>query len=165
MITIAKYREELGILRIALLNEHEGYQFYKLAAEQASDQEAKQVFETLAEHELTHQKWLTEIYRDLSADKPLLAESFAGTPSPGIFTKESITNYGSLSVSALHVGLLMEKASIDYYKEAATKTRLEALKGLYLKLVDWEWEHLNALQEAYDYAKEEWFDSMGFSPA
>lgn len=162
---MAKHSEELGILRVALLNEHEGYQFYKLAAEQTGDQEAKQVFEALAEHELIHQKWLTDIYRDLSADKPLSAEPIAETHSPGVFTKESITNYGSLSVSALHVGVLMEKASIDYYKEAAAKTQLDALKSLYLKLVDWEWEHLNALQEAYDYAKEEWFNQQGFSPA
>lgn len=162
---MAKYTKELEVLRIALLNEHEGYQFYKLAAEQAGNQEAKEVFATLAEHELKHQNWLTEIYRDLAADKPLLAESLAGTPSPGIFTKDSVTNYGSLSVAALHVGVLMEKASIDYYKEAATKTELAPLKKLYLQLVDWEWEHLTALQEAYDFAQEEWFEQQGFSQA
>lgn len=67
-----------------------------------------------------------------------------------------ITNHNE-ELKILRVALLNEHEGYQFYKLA--------LKVLYLKLVDWEWEHLHALQRAYDYAKEEWFEKQGFSPA
>lgn len=160
-----KYANELEVLKVALLNEHEGYQFYKLAAGQTDSEEAKEVFESLAAEELKHQQWLTGIYRELAGDKLPSADIIKDTASPGVFTKESVANYGSLSVSALHIGVLMEKASIDYYREAAEKTSIESLKSYYRQLADWEWEHLKALQQAYDFAREDWWEKQGFSPS
>ena len=49
---------ELKIIRQALLNEQEGYDFYTLAAQQAENPEAKEAFTNLAAEELNHINWL-----------------------------------------------------------------------------------------------------------
>jgi rubrerythrin len=161
------YAEEMEILKRAILNEHEGYQFYRLAAEKVADEEVRDVFEFLAGEEQDHEKWLREIAGDLLRNAAPEAQALPGpdTVSPGIFTRENIKNAGGIIVSALHIGIMMEKASMDYYRDAAQKTRLPAARELYLKLSHWERNHLDRLEKAYDFAREEWWAQQGFSPA
>ena len=54
-------KEAIDGLRTALQTELNGYQFYKLAAENTTDKKGKQVFETLANDEKEH---FLEIQRD-----------------------------------------------------------------------------------------------------
>ncbi|MHB8158330.1 MAG: hypothetical protein ACYDEQ_13210 [Desulfocucumaceae bacterium] len=54
---------------------------------------------------------------------------------------------------------------MDYYREAAGKTQLPPVRDFYLKLSNWEGNHLDRLEKAYDFAQEEWWDRQGFSPA
>ena len=161
------YSKEASILKTAILNEQEGYEFYRLAAEKALDPEVRDVFNFLAEEEEKHAGWLTSAYKDVVENKipSVEAESLKDVHSPGIFSLEKLKNAGSMVTTALHVGVMMEKASIDYYRAAAGKTEIEALKKLFLSLVDWEIIHLDELERAYDFAKEEWWASQGFSPA
>ncbi len=158
---------EMEILKNAILNEHEGHYFYQLAAEKAGDEEVKAVFLSLAAEEQEHEKWLRSIFKDLMGHHPPAVEAFTNSElsSPGIFTSENIKKAGSLVVSALHIGIMMEKASTDYYQDAAVKTQLPEVKEFYLKLADWEHGHMIRLEEAYDFAKEEWWSKQGFSPA
>lgn len=78
---------------------------------------------------------------------------------------EKLRNAGSLEVSALHIEVLMEMAAADYYRTAASHTETQAIRELYEQLAHWETEHQRKLEEAYDFAKEEWWDRQGFSPA
>lgn len=161
------FSKEMEILKKAILNEHEGYQFYRLAAESVDDPEVKAVFEFLAAEEQGHEKWLRGIFKDLMGHNPPNVEVMPGPDisSPGIFTRENIKKAGDMVVSALHIGIMMEKASVDFYSEAAGKTTLPGVKDFYLKLSNWESKHLDRLEEAYDFAREEWFERQGFSPA
>ena len=162
------YSKELGILKTAIINEHEGHQFYLMAAEKLPDGDVKNIFLALAEDEVGHEKWLKDLYTNLMQHKepPSNFSPLPGTPgSPGIFRKEHLKNVGSLEVSALHTGVLMEMASADYYRTAARQTEIQVLRELYQLLTDWETAHLRKLEEAYDFAKEEWWDRQQFSPA
>ncbi|HBV99144.1 MAG: hypothetical protein JL50_07215 [Peptococcaceae bacterium BICA1-7] len=161
------YAKEMEILKTAILNENEGFQFYRLAADSMNDGEVRAVFEFLAKEEEGHEKWLRGIARDLMGNNPPSVEIIPGpeTSSPGIFTRDNIKSAGSLIVSALHIGIMMEKASMDYYREAAQKTQLPEVRDLYLKLSHWEKDHLDRLEKAYDFAREEWWAKQGFSPA
>lgn len=161
------HEKELEILKKAILNEHEGFQFYKLAAEKVTDREVRDVFEFLAGEEQDHEKWLREMARDLTGNNVPAARSLPvqETESPGIFTRENIKNAGGIIVSALHIGIMMEKASMDYYRAASEETRLPAARDLYLKLSAWEKNHLDSLEKAYDFARDEWWARQGFSPA
>ncbi|UNC92974.1 ferritin-like domain-containing protein [Candidatus Contubernalis alkaliaceticus] len=159
---------ELEIIKTAVINEVEGYSFYRLAAEKTDDLEVKESFNLLAEEEKKHETWLRALYRDISegtngqndADKPVKGQS------PGIFRRENMNSEsGSLEVSVLRIGILMEKASIDFYREAAEKTGNPRAKELYENLVEWEREHMESLEKMYEMAREEWWDRQGFSPA
>ncbi|MHB9094315.1 MAG: ferritin family protein [Eubacteriales bacterium] len=160
------YDNELQILKTAIINETEGFEFYTLAAKQVEDPNVKEALSFLAHEEEQHKSWLLNIYQSLS--KHGLSElKQTGTPgSPGIFELGKVRpESGSLEVSVFRIGILMEKASQDFYRQAAAESRVEEVKNLCSHLADWEGEHLKMLEKTYDYLKEEWWDKQGFSPA
>jgi rubrerythrin len=158
-------KKELEMLKTAILNEQEGYQFYLMAAEKADSPDVKAIFSGLAAEEAEHEKWLRNMYKDL------LTQDTAGSVvedqpfSPHIFTSDKMKNNGGLVVSALHIGIMMEKASMDFYRQAALETGLESLQVLLTKLANWEQGHLDFLEKAYDWARDDWWDKQGFSGA
>jgi len=159
---------ELEILKTAILNESEGEQFYTLAAEKATEEDAKDAFLYLAEEEKKHRNWLEKLYLQIKSQEEIIIdfERLDDISSPNIFTAKKIRpESGSIEVSVFHIGILMEKASIDFYREAAQKTSLDKAKELYEMLVQWEMKHMETLEKTYDYLKEEWWDKQGFSPA
>lgn len=161
------HEKELAILKTAITNEHEGRQFYLLAAEKAPEGEVRDVFLFLAGEEEEHESYLKKLYGDIVRKERPTVEAFplSRAESPGVFTREKLSGAGSLVVSALHIGVMMEKSSADYYREAAGRTGIAELKELYEKLANWEMDHLRRLEEAYDFAREEWWDRQNFSPA
>lgn len=160
-------KKELEILKTAIINEMEGRHFYQLAAEKAGDPVVKESFAYLAREEEKHEKMLRKAYQealDLGDISPGVEE--VGASSPHIFDRDKIkVESGSLEVSVYKVGILMEKASLDFYREAMEKTGDSGARALYQRLVDWEVEHLDMLEEMYRQAREEWWDRQGFSPA
>ncbi|KJS22888.1 MAG: hypothetical protein VR72_03760 [Clostridiaceae bacterium BRH_c20a] len=160
--------KEIELIKNALLNEKEGEKFYLLAAEAAQDESAKKAFMFLAEEEVKHGEWLYHIYRKLINEKQFSLDEIyeAEESSPQIFTeKTQHPESGSLDVSVFGIGVKMEKASIDYYKNAAQTTEIKELKNFYQRLVEWEVIHLNMLEKIYEGLKEEWWQKQGFSPA
>jgi rubrerythrin len=160
-------QKEREILQKAILNENEGYQFYQLAAEQIKDPDVKLIFLALAEDEKKHESWLRSLYQELQDQKSSeeVVLTVADTESPGIFTPDKMEKFGALEVSALHIGILMEKESMDYYRLAAKNTQVSAAQDLFEKLAQWEQAHLERLERAYEVAREEWWAEQGFSPA
>jgi rubrerythrin len=160
--------EELNILRTAILNEVEGYQFYSLAASNAAEPAVKEAFEHLAREEQQHESWLRKMYSQLSEEGSVISEEEIGAdaPSPKIFRLDNIgPESGSLEISVYKIGILMEMASMAFYRNAAEATTNPALKKLLLRLAEWEDNHLEALQKIYDILKDEWWDRQGFSPS
>lgn len=158
---------ELEILKQAILNELEGYNFYTLAAEQVKDADAKDAFVHLAQEEEKHLSWLKEMYKSISQSTVVTSpNNLTDPPSPHIFTWSNAgTESGSLAVSVFGIAIGMEKAAIDFYKKAAETTKIDAAKKLYLTLVKWEEEHLARFEKNYEALKEQWWQSQGFSPS
>lgn len=155
-------KEELKIIKTAILNEVEGQFFYRLAAEKTESEEVRDAFLVLAGEEEKHEKWLRNLF-DQAADG---AGAVVAADEPGVFTWDHAgTETGSIEVSAFHIGILMEKSSVDFYRQAAAKTALPAAKQLYENLIKWEENHLASLEKIYDNLKEEWWGKQGFSPA
>ncbi len=162
------YEAELRILKTAIINEVEGEHFYRLAAANNSDEQVRQAFLYLAAEENKHQRWLREMAGKLVAGNPLTFNAGVSdeTPQQNIFDRfRPGTETGSLAVSAMHIGVLLEKASVDYYREAASLTSLAETRQLYEKLAGWELVHLESFEKAYDDLKEEWWQQQGFSPS
>ena len=157
------YTKDLEIIKTAIINEQEGYQFYLLAAEKAVDQEVKEVFLSLAGDEKEHEGWLRTVYREILDKGQLNQMLIEFSRSPGIFSFGKLKNTGGLTVSALHVGVMMEKESIDYYQLAAADTNISELKLLLESLAKWESTHLERLEQAYEFARDDWWEQQGFS--
>jgi rubrerythrin len=161
-------REELFVIRQAVLSETEGYDFYMMAAAKTPDQEAKQAFEQLAMEEQKHIDWLKDLYEKISKDNvgAFDANSLEDPPPPRLFKwSNAARESGTLAVSVFGIGIQMEKAAIDFYTKAAENTAIPQAKALYEKLVKWEYEHMRQFEKDYDELKEDWWEKQGFSPA
>lgn len=155
----------LEILKVAILNEVEGETFYRLAAEHLGSGEIQALLLHLADEEVKHQETLRKLHHELNigqeTDQDLDLDE---VPSTGIFDLMKLGRLKSnLEISVISAGILMEKASMDYYDRAATQTEQKAIRQLCRYLSRWEREHLEKLEKIYDYLQADWFDQQGFS--
>ena len=67
-------------------------------------------------------------------------------------------------MSVFSIGIQMEKASVQFYEEAKSKTRIEDAKKLYDLLIKWEKVHLEQFTEQYNIYKDEWWADQSFAP-
>ncbi len=67
-------------------------------------------------------------------------------------------------MSVFSIGIQMEKASIQFYEEAKSKTQIEEAKKLYDLLIKWEKVHLEQFTEQYNIYKDEWWADQNFAP-
>ena len=159
--------QELMIIKQAIINEIEGYEFYNMASNKANSVEVKNAFLELAEEEMQHVTWLKDLFNKVKDDNivdfqlALIAEPI----SPEIFKWDNIDRRdAAIAVSAFGIGIQMEKASIEYYEKAAQKTDLNEAKALYNILIKWEKVHLDKFASHYDDLKEEWWSEQGYAP-
>ena len=159
-------QNDIKTLRIAILNEVESEKFYKSAAQNAQDPDAAQAFIYLAEDEIRHQQKLGRILNLLTEGTECSIEALdlEEPPSPAIFKVPESGNaeYG-MEISVFHIAILMEKASLDFYRQAAQSTTLALTRQLYEFLANWELKHLDAMENIYDWLTEDWFERQGFS--
>lgn len=159
--------DELKIIAQAILNEVEGYEFYKLAANQAGHEKSKEAFLELANEELKHVEYLEALFekiKDSEEDDIKLALDIS-PPSPGIYNWRKIDKeYTSMAMSVFSIAMEMEKDSIEFYEEAKAKTQYEAARELYDLLIKWERIHLEQFTEQYNIYKKDWWHEQGFAP-
>jgi rubrerythrin len=159
--------QELRVIKQAIINEIEGYEFYKMAANNSKSTEVKDAFLELAEDELQHVIWLKEMFNKIKDDKVAdfqLALILEPT-SPSIFKWDNIDRKDAgIAVSAFGIGIQMEKSSIEFYLKAARETEIEKAKELYNILVKWEKVHLDKFSLQYEELKEEWWSEQGYAP-
>ncbi len=160
-------KAELKIIGQAILNEVEGYEFYKMAANQAGTGQSKEAFLELANEELKHVDYLKSLFdklKDGKSDDIDLALQ-ANPPSPEIYKWENIDNeYNSLAMSVFGIGIQMEKDSIEFYENAKKEIKDEDARQLFDILIQWEKVHLDQFIEQYDKYKENWWAEQSFAP-
>jgi len=158
---------EIQQVKQAILNEVEGYEFYKLAMSQAKNDEVKAAFNNLAEEELKHVEWLNELFENLK-DEQSDAFKLATLPEPptaGIFKWDNMDrNNAGLAVSVFSIGMQMEEAAVIFYKNAAEKTNIEEAKKLYHILAQWEQVHYDQFAKEYAVLKQEWWSDQNYAP-
>lgn len=158
-------KRDVEVFKQAILNEVEGYEFYKMAAYNADNDEVKKSFLDLANEELKHIEWLKDAFKKLSGnpeDQSTLA-LIENPPSPQIFKWENLQNKNAnLAVSVLGIGMEMERASVKFYENAMKATPYEAAKQLFEVLAKWEHVHLEQFSKAYDVLIKDWWMDQGF---
>lgn len=159
--------KELTIIKQAILNEIEGYEFYNMAAQQAGTSESKEAFKELANEELKHAEYLKELFNKIK-DNPgddFKLSFLENPPSPNIYDwKKLDKQYTSLAISVFGIGIQMEKASIDFYEDAKANTNYEEAKKFYDILIKWEKVHLDQFTEQYNIYKQDWWNEQEFAP-
>lgn len=163
------YKEELAIISQAVLNEVEGYEFYKMASNQSNSDKTKEAFLELANEELKHADYLKKLWRKLSDGGELKLEAIIDSgidvPSPEIYKWDKIDkSNASVAMSVFGIGVQMEQSSIEFYEEAKTKVKSQISKDLFDVLIGWEKVHLKQFTEQYSILKEDWWAEQGFAP-
>ncbi len=159
--------KELDIIKQAILNEIEGYEFYKMAAKQSGSKESEEAFNDLANEELKHADYLRALFNEIKDGKgDDFALSFLSEPpSPKIFDWDKIVSKSaSLAISVFGIGVQMEKASVDFYEQAKKNTQYENARKLFEILIYWENVHLQQFTAQYNRYKEEWWSDQGYAP-
>lgn len=159
----------LDILRRAYQVEVDGYTFYSMTAERATDKPAVQrLFTRLAEDERQHQEYLhqaAEHYRDrgpgafeIPGSVPDRSE-FAGA----VFTDEvrGQAQGAEFEAAVLSVGMSIETNAIAVYTDAARSADDDQVRGFYQFLTIWERQHLIALQNAYKAVRSDFWHTSG----
>lgn len=160
------YKDELEVIAQAILNEVEGYEFYKIAAENGnlSNREA---FMELANEELKHIEYLRELFDKIKASKEddLKLAFEAAPPAPDIYQWNKVTpEYNSMIMSVFSIGMQMEKDSIEFYEDAKKKTNLAEAKEIFDLLIKWEHVHLEQFSKQYEMYRQEWWNEQNFAP-
>ena len=159
----------LKILKEAYRIEVEGYTFYKNTEKEDLSNEAKSIFNYLANEEKQHEEYIANQIKnveekgsfgiiELSRINDEVKEKFF-LDSMKVAQNQTITES-----SALHIGILLEKNSYDFYTDAEKESEDAEEAKLYSELADWELNHLNILQSAYQAVREKIFADQHFSP-
>jgi len=158
------------ILRDAMEAERDGFTFYTMAAERSEDPGARKTFARLAEEEQAHYEALQSGYRSL-------AEGGSWSPSGGllghqepqassIFSEDFVRRIGGkhLEMSALSIGILLEKNAYEFYSRQAEEADDEAVASFFRELAAWEETHYRLLLRQDEALKEEYWSENRFAP-
>lgn len=159
--------QELKIIQTAIINELEGYEFYKMAHDQTPDPSVKAAFQTLAEEERKHIEWLKELFEKVrdSQEDVMKLSMMDNPPSPQIFKWENLDRTAAgLAVSVFGIGIQMERMSVEFYEKAAARSEITAARLLFGTLAKWEQVHLDMFSSEYDKLQNTWWDEQGFAP-
>ena len=167
----------LGVLRRGMSLERDGYSFYTLVAERASDDRGKAMFLDLAAQEVDHLRLMLAEYRAIEEGRGWLPYEEAmkadfsldpanpdlpGEEPPGtvpVFTLDRKAGLES-DIAALEFGIETEKLSRDLYANAAKETDDHNAQEAYDFLAKQEEAHYRLLQNTRDYLtqNETWWD-------
>ncbi len=174
---------DLDVIRQAILNEVEGIAFYDLAAERTSNPEVKEALIYLKDQEVDHEAWLKNLFERLLKKKHFelgyvawldiqhkqQCERQIKGKSPELFAKAKeqfkdgkLFQTATMDLAVFKIGALMEQAAIDFYSQAADKASSPEAKALYERLVNWEKDHLNTLNEIHETLTNDWLENYEF---
>ncbi len=155
--------KNLEIIKQAILNEVEGYQFYKLYSEKVKSPEVKQTFTDIANDELEHIEFLKKLTTNSREQNLEMAQ--IEVPAPGIFRFSALTpDELSLALAAFSIAMKMEDDSQKFYGEAALNSSTDEERLLFEKLRDWEITHRDGFEKKYLELKDEWWAENAFAP-
>ncbi len=168
-----KSEQLLEVVKNAIRVENDGYQFYRLAEEKTKDAKGKEFFTSLAKDETNHMEILKSLYQKIKEEGKFkfdevkdMRHILETTSESPIFSKEfkQRLNQAHFEMTALSIGILLEKDSIGFYKKSAQETEDKDVKMLFNYLADWEGEHLRALVNQQKFLQEDYWSEARFYP-
>ena len=158
---------EMKTIKQAIINEVEGHEFYKIAAENAPTAEAKSAFLELAGEELQHITWLKELFNAIKneATDTFKMANVIEAHSPNLFNWENVDRKtAQLALSVYGIGIQMERSAVEFYKKASNEAAIPEVKELFRMLAGWEQVHMIQFSDQYETLKEQWWNHQEFAP-
>lgn len=140
----------LDSLKKAMKGEMDSVTLYNSAAEHSPDPEVKAFFHQRKEEERQHYNYLLQYYQEISNDlqpSDLLNSIDAKLGNNPIFSADFMRRIGADQIlfSAISTALLLEKDSIEHYRNAMNATENLTLKSFFDLMVKWESKHYDDL--------------------
>lgn len=161
----------LVALQRAMLAERDGVQFYLMAAKQAEDRGASDLFERLASEEKHHFNALQTAYQSVlntGTWDPNMAWGAPWTPDNAehIFSNDFQRRIQGrhLEMAALSIGILLEKQSFEFYSQQADLATDADVKAFFRELAHWEDGHYQMLLKQDEALKEDYWSENRFAP-
>jgi len=156
-------------LQEAMAVERNGFDFYTAAAERVEDPAARAAFTALAEDERQHFEALQARYRRLLEGEAIAWGEKVPRSSQVIETIFSPSFRERLAgrhfeMSALGIGVLLERESIAFYKRQAESAATPEERAFFEDLVTWENEHYRALLAAQQELRADDWNANRFAP-
>ena len=158
----------LNILKNAILLEKRGKAFYRSVANQSTDANVKDFFETMAAEEVEHVKILSDQFKNYrqtgkfkASDTSTMGAIAQTVLSPEVKDRIAAADFEAAAISA---AMLMEERAIALYSGRAQESQDPEEKKLYQWLADWEKEHLEFLAAIDAELKERIWNDSGFWP-
>jgi rubrerythrin len=162
-------------LKIALMNEVDGREFYRMAAQGATSEGVREMFEQLVAEEERHYQALLDQAGRLAGGKPLrfrrsasdrkaLTAFHALIYTPEVFTDAKKAE-GELAV--LSIGMTLELRAIrqfDLLRKKAESAGDEGAASVFAGLAAWEQDHLDLLSNQYEAFREAYWEEAHFWP-
>ena len=158
------------VLREAMEAERDGFTFYTMAAERSEDPGARETFARLADEERKHYEALQSGYRSLAEGGTWVpSEELLEVREPetaGIFSEDFVRRIAGkhFEMSALSIGILLEKNAYAFYSRQADAAEDEAVARFFRDLAEWESGHYRLLLRQDDELKEEYWSRNRFAP-
>lgn len=159
----------LEILKTALLLERKGKAFYTQAALNSESKSAKQIFETMAEEEDAHIKYITKQAQHYVKNHSFLAPE--PPPEEDDATAEILTekikneiNAAGFEAAAISAAIDFENRAIEVYSNRAKEATDPTEKEVYQMLADWEKGHHHLLHRLSEQLKEQIWNDNNFWP-
>jgi rubrerythrin len=153
--------KKIEILKSAMILERKGLAFYTKLADEAKDENLKNLFEMLANDEVEHFETLKKQYLSLKKDSKftvLLSHPKDREHLVSVVLSSELMNKLSkvtFETAAIHGALLFEKNAIDYYSKCYEEASDPEEKKLFEWLSVWEADHLKFLEELDTRIKDE----------
>ncbi len=128
-------------------------EFYRLMAERARDDEARQLYVRLMGFEDTHKVRLLAEFRQAHGVEALPGKERAGVMEGGARVEDFLVQaepHLHTRQDILELAMALETQALDLYSRMARKSEKEGTRALFLRLADEEKMHLSYLADAMD---------------
>lgn len=143
----------LAIIREAIEIERFGHDFYNKIRMIVKDKRGQTVLTYLAKLEIDHMLWLEQEYsRQLESLDEFDEDSAEGILLPAIdeiFVVDALPYMfdGTDHVKALEYAIQLEERSVEFYTKAMEYSEEQRTKDLFMKLADFEKDHIEILNK------------------
>lgn len=157
----------LEILKMAILMERRGKEFYNTIAAQTKSEDVKNIFSLMAKEEQLHIEQLSQQFKSYQDNGKFTSQSHVSNDEEESVanlilnpdTKKSISA-ASFEAAAINAAIDMENKAIEVYSKRANEASDENERELYLWLANFERDHHKILNDLNKELMEEvWYDN------